>query len=546
MKKIRLTALFLSILMICSCFVGCGGPVAKSGIEYDFTESEETIEYTFFNSGFSNYPEEHDSVLKFLEEKFNIKINLVGATSDNWQQRLSAMIADNKTPDLFFSLPDTSTFTDFIKKEVIVDLDAYLEHGGEELSVLADVLAAEQFGENIKINDKNYFVPYVVGTSSHILMVRKDWMKQWNEAPTSQGGRGLTGEDVYKQPATLSEFTSMLTYFHTANLSGGNITYGMAMNPYFDFYKDMMGTFGISPDFYVDEKGNYQYSVFDEKYEDFIKWFQDGDGTYIYDGAYAMTEAEMVQTFIDGKVGVILSNGDTLIDGLVGSIERMHADWNMDDVVTLISLPGSDDGAYTGGFMSHNFYWGGWAISANAKEPMRLMKLLNYMLSEEGQKLLTYGIKDQHYTEDAEGVITPNYEARDNDGSFNVWLNKGSKAEGYLLGRYSVGSSFIACPFTIENGKLVENYPNDTSDYPGLQKLEREICATNPTYSGLRTLIEDPEVNKYKTKVMDAIEQYTISRISGTDKEEALTLLNSTMSSNKADAVLDYLNKNNK
>lgn len=546
MKKIRLTALFLVVVMLCGCLAGCGGKTAKTGIEYDYTETEETIEYTFFASGFNNYPDQHDAVLKFLEEKFNIKINLVGATADNWQQRLAALIADNKTPDLFFSLPDTSTFTDFIKKEVIVDLNAYIEHGGDELSTLSAVLAAEPFGDNIKINDKNYFVPYVVGSSGHILMVRKDWMKQWNAAPASEGGRGLSGDDVYKQPTTLSEFTSMVTYFHTANLSGGNITYGMAMNPYFDFYRDMMGTFGIEPDFYIDKDGNYQYSVFDEKYEDFIKWFQDGDGTYIYDGAYAMTEAEMIQAFIDGKTGVILSNGDTLIDGLIGSIENMHSDWNMDEVITLIQLPDSDDGSHTGGFMNFNYYWGGWAMSADAKEPMRLVRFLDYILSEEGQKLMTYGIKDVHYTESEDGVITPDYDARNNDGGFSVWLSKGNKAEGYLLGRYSVGSAFIACPFKVENGKIVENYPLDTSGYPTFQKLSRELCADDPTYSGLRTLIADPEVNKYKAKILDAIEQYTISRISGTSKEEAMELLESTMTSNRADDVLEYLNENNK
>ena len=546
MKMKKLLSLFLATVTVIGCLSGCGNNTATKGVEYDFKETEETIEYTFFNSGFTSYPDEHDSVLKFIEEKFNIKINLVGATTDNWQQRLSAMIADNKTPDFFFSLPETSTFTDYIKKEVIVDLDAYIEHGGEELSVLKAALNAEPFGDNIKIDDKYYFVPNVVGSSAHVLMVRKDWMKKWNEAPVADGGRGLSGDEVYKEPTTLSEFTSMLTYFHKKNLSGGNITYGMSMNSYFDFYKDFMGTFGVAPDFYVYKDGNYQYSVYTDNYENFIQWFKDGDGTYIYDAAYAMTEGEAVQAFIDGKVGCVLSNGDTLIDGLIGSIERTHADWDMNDIITLISVPNSDDGKYTGGFMSHNGYWGGWAISATAKEPMRLLKVINYMLSEEGQKLITYGIKDTHYTEDENGTITPDYDARNNDGGFQVWLNKGSTKEGYLLGRYAIGAALIACPFKVENGKIVENYPNDTSGYPSFQKLSREICQTDPVYSGLRTLIEDPDVNKYKTKIMDAIELYTISRISGTTKSDAMSLLESTMKSSRADDVLKYLNENNK
>ena len=545
MKKMhKRLALVFGAAMAAGCLASCSPP-AGGGIEYDFTVSDKTVEYTFFSPGWNNLPTNNDKVLKSLEEKFNIKIKMVGATSTNWQQRLSNLVADNETPDLFFILPNTSTMTDYIKKEVVIDVSTFIEHEKTELAGLDEILKAEPYGENILINGKNYFVPQSVGTTNRVLLVRKDWMKVWNEAPVASGGRAKTGEDVYAEPQTLSEFTSMLTYFHTAGLGTAKNTYGMVMNPDFDFYKDFMATFGVKPDYYTDASGNYQFSALTEEYDEFIEWFKEGDGSYIYPEFYSATEAEMIEAFNRGEVGAILSNGDTMVDGLLRSVEVLNPGESIDDLVTMITPPDSDDGANQGAFMSFNFYWGGWAVSADAKEPMRLVKLLNYLYSEEGQTLLTHGVKDVHYTV-TDGVIVPSFDGRNNDGGSQCWSNKKDAATGPLEGRYNVGAQFIPCPFKVENGKLVENYPVETSAYPTWQAKARQITAQNSKQGGLTKIIADPDLNGYNTKIMDAIEQYTISRISGTAKSEAMSLLNSQLSSNKSDKVLKYLNENMK
>ena len=541
MKKFNkiLSLLFVAVMAV-SCIGGCGKK-DDTGLEYDFNVSDKTVEYSFFSPNWNGLPTTNDKVLQSIEEKFNVKLNMIGATNSNWQQNLANLVADQETPDLFFILPNTSTMTDYIKKEVVYDANAFIENSPEDLATLSEVLGAEQFGDNVKINGLNYFIPQTVGTTNRVLMVRKDWMKKWNEEE-----RGKTGDDVYLEPQTLSEFTAMLKFFNSKSLSGSK-TYGMALNPDFDFYEDFMATFGVKPDYYLDGDGNYQLSVNSENYENFIKWFREGDGTYLYPEFYSLSEAEAINAFSTGKVGAILSNGSTMIDGLIKGVETTNGA-SADDLIALITPPNSDDGTHKGAFQSFNFYWGGWAVSATAEEPMRIFKILDYLYSQEGQNLMVHGVKDVHYTVADDGTILPNHDGRKADGAEKVWENKGDGATGSLLGRYRVGSQFMPCPFNVVDGKLVENYPVETSEYPKWQTLSRELTAKNSVPGGLTKIIADPDVNSYNTKIMDAVEQYTISVIGGnaTEQEEAKALLDSRLISYKADKVLEYLNQNMK
>ena len=530
----------LATTLACATVLGmtaCGGTPSLE-LDYDYTQSDKTIEYTFFSTNWQNFEgAKEDRILKHIEEKFNVDIKITGAGS-TWQDRLSTEIADNNTPDLFFALPDTSTITDYIKKQVVTDLNPYIEKANA--TNLKQILGTEQYKKTTLINGKNYFIPQSVGYTTRVILVRKDWMAKWNE---------VRGAEATAEPQTLSEFTSMLSYFRNNDPDGDNKknTYGLALSNNFDYVQDFFATFGVKPEYYTDENGDYQISAMSDNYKDMLEWFKQGNSEgYVYSDFYMMTETEALQSFYQGVCGAVVTSGDLLLDGIINEIENAYPGQNYKDMLTLIAPPDSDDGQYQGAFKGWNFYWGGWCVSADAEEPMRLIKILDYLFSPEGQKLMVYGLEGTHYTE-TNGVITPNNAERLAEGS-NIFSYPNAADLTAPAGRYMVGYQLTPCPYTIENNKLVINYPYDTARDPEMMKKAYDLTyATTPNFNALSTIIADPDINDYNSKIIDAVETYSINVISGNDtQEDAYEDLMSRLSSAKYQTVLSYINENNK
>lgn len=540
----------IALALAISSLVGCGGG-GEIGVEYDFTESDKTISYTWYSANWQDFEgRQHDGVIKFLEEKFNVNLNITGASGTAWQSRLTTEIADNNTPDVFFSLPDTSTYTDYIKKSIITDLNPYIEKA--DAKNLKQVLGSEQYKKSALIDGKNYFLPQSVGYTTRLILARKDWMAKWNTDSVANGGRGFGEDKKFEQPETLSEFTSMLTYFREKDPDGDGKknTYGMGLSTNFDYVQDFFATFGLSPEYYLDANGDFAYSVYNENYQKMADWFKVGnDSGYIQTAFYSITEDDATRNFYQGKTGVFVTTGNGMLDGLCNAMEEYYSNKDVDykDLITLLTPPDSDDGKYQGAFKGWNYFWGGWSISAEAEEPMRLIRIFDYLVSPEGQDLMNYGVKDLHYTEE-NGVKTLNLENRLAEGVPAVFLSTVNKPN-VLNGRYSLGGQWMPNPFKYNatTNMLEDNYPYDLSRDPELMKLSHDLIEeTTPNFNALRTIISNPDMSEYNTRIIDAVKTYTINLIAGKNKADELAALNAKMKSYRSDELLKYLNENNK
>lgn len=554
-KSTKFLATLMATASLLTAFgaTGCGKQLGD--LAYDFSETEEKISYTFFSTNWQDFEgKEKDRVLKHLEDKFNVSIKITGAGGDKWQDRLSTKIADNETPDLFFALPDTSTITDYIKKQVITDINPYIEKANAKN--LEQILGTEQYKKSTLIDGKNYFVPQSVGYTTRIILVRKDWMKQWNEDTIENGGRALTGDAVYSEPTTLSDFTSMLTYFRNGDPDGNGKkdTYGLSLSKNFDYVQDFFATFGLKPEYCLDDKGNYQLSAMTEEYKDMLDWFKAGNTSgYIRPEFFTYSETEALQSFYQGQCGAVVSSGDLLLDGIINEVINASGNKSSNlygktyqELLTLVSPPDSDDGKNKGAFRGWNFYWGGWCVSATAKEPMRLIKILDYLFSPEGQKMMVYGLEGTHYTEE-NGVIIPNNAERLSEGA-NVFSRPDANKVNEPAGRYMIGYQLTPCPYLIEDNKLVINYPYDTAFDPVMMKEAYDLTVKNtPNITALASIIADPDMNDYNSIIHDAIKTYTLNVISGNDTQaDAYESLMGRLNSAKYKEVLKYINKNNK
>jgi putative aldouronate transport system substrate-binding protein len=135
-------------------------------------------------------------------------------------------------------------------------------------------------------------------------------------------------------------------------------------------------------------------------------------------------------------------------------VATIDQEWEIGDGENALKSAGKHDRAYghypvtlDESYKAANFqqtgFNGGWGvgITVDAEDPVRAMKFLDYLASEEGQILINWGIEGKHYTVvDGKRVITPEFlEMKKNDnntfkqttgvGNYNLSLRYGDGVE---------------------------------------------------------------------------------------------------------------------
>lgn len=121
--------------------------------------------------------------------------------------------------------------------------------------------------------------------------------------------------------------------------------------------------------------------------------------------------------YIQDKAAFLIRNGGAHIARLADRIKAVNPagkEW-------LLLPPKGPEGQR--GYVDEPGFYGLTAISSTSKHPVEAAKLLNYLVSDEGQTLFCYGVEGIHYTKDAQGNITINESEREKDG-ISHWYNK--------------------------------------------------------------------------------------------------------------------------
>ena len=447
------------------------------GLMTGFASAEQEVyKITVFNSE-SGAELNNDPVVQYFCEKFGLEIEWISpAWADNNSQ-MKMLIAGGETPDLMSSqiTPGSSDFQSLVDEEIILDLTDYLASG--DYPNLAAYVESDSTFYQYKVDDRWYGIPRLFdGVVPHAIQYRQDWLDE-------------LGLEV---PTNMDELYEVLKAVVAADPDGQGTT-GLSVQGQWwltHFMLEFTGSVGWTK---VDDRYVEYYTL--DSYKEFLSYFNKLYSEGLLDPDFILgTEGSSQEKLMAGRAFMINYNIDPAIfaitneglttaypDAVIGVMEPLEGPAGKLVMVNQNDMLGID------------------LISAECECPERVLALLDYLASDEGQDILMNGLEGLHYTIDENGEKVRNQAQFDAD-------------KANFTGAWGDGMHFFARVLDYRYSYLV---PEDDPNHDILQQASdiRHSCDTalnQYTYQFTSENYVD-----YNSNVSTVVDEWEIAFIKG-------------------------------
>lgn len=428
---------------------------------------------------------DNDVIFNSVEEKFNVDFDWIPCTYTELESTLGLLYSAGDLPDFFISITgNTSTFfRSLIDEELVWDLTPFIESG--DYPNLSEYMATETF-EYEMVDGKWYGIPrYYEAVQPSGIWYRKDWLDKL----------GL------EEPTTVEEFADVLEKVVEADLDGTN-TQGLTMN--ISLFKNASENFiqafvGSTDWAFYEDTGLYEQYYVREEYRNYLSYMNDLYEKGLLDPDF-ISGADQFNTekFAAGQAFACLYNIDAnIVNPYYDTLLSVNPDA---EVGILKPLTGANGCTAT---CSNDYYDGTMAISSSVDEETVkvILEMCDYLVSEEGRKMATYGLEGVHYTEDAEGNIERIQEAYDADiaNCSNIWGLGIHRVNQLIEGYFSRGVRDTVDRYDLISAAYQANY---------------DVAEVGNVY--MKQFTSENLVN-FESGVKDCVDQWRTSFITGTE-----------------------------
>ena len=490
MKKVLM--LLLTLTLMIPLLAGCSEKNNDGG-------NSGTPTITIFAHGFEQYDgADKDRVWEEIEKKTNTKIELSGTPLTGYNEKINIMVNTGEAPDLFFYLPERSeTYSKWVQQGMVKPLDEYVKDDSKYPNI-HKLLYSDTF-KNLTYENQKTLVPWVALQNNWAVYIRRDWLDNL----------GLS------VPKTIDDYLDVMKKFtqNDPDKNGKNDTYGLCSGKGIFWFMPFYAAYVKKPDWsYSKDKSTMEHMYYTEEYKQYLgvmaKAYADG---LIVKDYYSKTDELKIEDFASGKAGIMVHNSA----GHIQNIMDKTAQASPTAKVEVIAPPEGPAGANMHGWGG---WWGGYSISSNCKNVDAALRILDFMLSDEGAKLRFNGIENVHYTmENGEVTLTEaNLAERNKEPAGRFPLRKlDGEQEEKPLGTYGWGGNFGSA-FTIENDMVnaIENLTN--IKYKDLTATALDIIKPYISTSDMMNItvngVEFAQINK---RLDDQANTYTTNIIVG-------------------------------
>lgn len=387
-KTVLAGALTAALLAGCSNGGTGAGPSTGGGTTTGGTDGGEekrgSITSSIYDRG--SVPPEEGTVdnsrwTRWLNENGPTDVKFMPVPRWESKEKFNVMFASGSAPDLVFEY-DTAYRNELISQKQLMPLNDLIEEHSVEYKALL-----EKYPLLRKVatrDDGNmYEFARINGLSTnHMFFVRKDWLDK-------------LGLDI---PKTTDELYAVAEAFVKRDPDGNGQADTLAI-----------GVTAVGDTTLKQMFQDVGYKVVDGKLvrawenaiakNNFVKKLYD-NGLIDKDFLTDKNSEKAKQDFINGKLGFYAANGGEAYATFTALKKNFP-----DAVVTAVPLPASEFGQF--GPIVNNPVQATAAINANAKDPVAVMKYVDFLVRESTMMTLQYGIEGEHYTMGESGCPAP-------------------------------------------------------------------------------------------------------------------------------------------
>ena len=416
---------------------GCSA--AENTVAVD-TQQQETTQESLEPGTFTFYSADGledtwtDLVAQMITEKTGVTLKM-DYPADSNDNRIELMVATGEYPDFVFAKGSVSTL---IRNDALIDMSDLIDEYGPNIKKLY----GDEY-ENLRYSSED--------PSIYQLCSDKVQEETLETSGTAQLQWAVLQENQYRVPYTLEEYTQMIRdYMEKYPMINGKPAIGISIVCSDWHWYTMLS----NPSGYMNGSAdNGQWIVDDEKQEAYYKHAADGQKEYykwlnemynegILDPEFAtQTHEDFVLKVAEGRVlGLLDEEWD-----YTGAEISLRADGQEEH--TYAGLPVTIDRSVKCPSLKQQNLAVGWGIgiTKSCKDPVRAVRFLDWLCSDEAQILLNWGIEgvDYYYDENGKRCITEeDLEASRKDTNYSERTGVGFRVYPYpSYGNQSVDST---------------------------------------------------------------------------------------------------------
>ena len=361
-----------------------------------------------------------DGVLDYLQKRFHVHFSFVPTTWSNYQEKYRMLALTDSLPDIFSTITLSSgdptgsaTYASFIDNRKIRALPDDLSHWPNVYAIVNSMPSARYQDGHTYLTPRRIFSDPDLGIADAAMIVRKDWMDHL----------GIS------DPSSMQEFEEMIRAFvyDDPDGNGKDDTIGYNVNTQQALGKWVI--LGLHPELntlaWTERNGKYVPTWAVPEYSDIIALFRKFYSEGILDSEfYTKSPASVEDDFAAGRLGAFEFKSSP------ASLRQLEDRWDLyqtksfyDCVKLLPIFPTAEGKRYSN---SSNPIWSESYFSSSVSEEKmtRILDLYEYLLSEEGQLLINYGLEGTDYRLNQNGNVEVLLSLSTNQRLSSVLLSK--------------------------------------------------------------------------------------------------------------------------
>ncbi len=410
MKKRILSCILAGIIAVCA-FAGCGSknsgtsgegtgnkPASNTEVKENTEAADDNapVTFTYYNADGKNANWDNP-VAKAITDATGVSLEISYPVSSQGEPKedVALMIASDEFPDMIYA---KGSATDLYEAGAYIDMTDLIEQYGPNIKKMyGDELEKLKWGEG---DDGIYQLSYA-GVREQDLTTDGTAQIQW----------AVIKENGYKYPTTLDEFEKAIKDYlakHPKTADGQDMI-GITMSASDWHWMITLGNpagfiADAAPDngqWLIDDKYNVTYKHVSEDEKTYFKWLNRMYNEGILDPNFAtQTDDDYIAKVSSGRV-VAITDADWHYNQCN---QALIQDGKMES--TFCGLPLVLDSSKKCTSLLYQGLKVGWGvgITKSCKDPVRAIKFLDWICSDEGQLLYHWGVKDVNYFVDENGM----------------------------------------------------------------------------------------------------------------------------------------------